>query len=381
MTAWHKTLAVLLLCLGASSAFAHKQSDSYLTLAVPTQGSIIDGQWDVAIRDLDFALGLDANHDGAITWGELRAAKDRIADYAFAHLAVEAIGQGDRATCPPRLTGFLVDEHVDGRYAVVRFTADCGLNPVELNVRYSLLFDVDPTHHGLLAVTSGGSEQAHVLSRDNPRVTVNASSPDRGQQFRAFVTEGIWHILKGFDHILFLLTLLFPAVVLYSTGGWQPRASLRDAALDVLKVVTAFTAAHSLTLSLAVLGVVHLPSRWVECGIALTVLLGALNNLRPVSVEKRWAVAFVFGLVHGFGFAAILADLGLRGVNLALSLVGFNAGVEIGQLAIVAAVLPVAFMLRQSYAYRRAFMPAGAIAIALIATYWLLTRLTTSNLG
>lgn len=374
-------LLVLAAVLDAGIASAHKQSDSYLTLAVPAEGTALEGQWDIAIRDLDFVLALDANHDGAITWGELRQAQARIAAYAFSHLAIEAIGQGDRAPCPARVGALLVDEHVDGRYAVFRFTADCGLRPVELNVRYDLLFEADPTHRGLLAVSAAGREQAEVLSQDAPRVSVNAGSPDRARQFRAFVTEGVWHILKGFDHILFLLTLLFPAVVLYGSGGWQPRASLRESALEVLKVVTAFTLAHSLTLSLAVLGLVHFPSRVVECGIALTVLLGALNNLKPVITSKRWAVAFAFGLVHGFGFAAILSDLGLRGANLALSLVGFNVGVELGQLGIVVAVLPAAFLLRGTSAYRRAFMPAGAVAIALIATYWLLSRLTTGNLG
>ena len=381
MKTWALAMLGALLSLGAGAASAHKQSDSYLKLTVPHEGTVLGGQWDIAIRDLDFALGLDANRDGAITWGELRAGEARIAEYAFSHLSIEALGRGDREVCPVRLTELLVDEHVDGRYAVLRFSVSCALAPVELNVKYSLLFEIDPTHRGLLEVSSGGREQAQVLSQEIPSVTLNADSPDRGQQLRAFVVEGIWHILKGFDHILFLLTLLVPAVVLYGSGGWQPRASLREAAIDVLKVVTAFTVAHSLTLSLAVLGFVHLPSRWVECGIALTVMLGALNNLRPVISERRWAVAFVFGLVHGFGFAAILADLGLRGVDLALSLVGFNAGVEVGQLAIVAAVLPVAFMLRHTYAYRRAFMPVGAVAISLIAAYWFLARLTSTNLG
>lgn len=381
MKTWLAALLALSLSLGAASVSAHKQSDSYLRVAVPNEGTVLEGQWDIAIRDLDFALALDANHDGAITWGELRLAQARIADYAFAHLAIEALGRGDRMPCQPRLTGLLVDEHVDGRYAVLNFAADCSVAPVELKVSYTLLFDVDATHRGLLEVSGAGREQAEVLSREKPTVTVNANSPDRAQQFRAFLVEGVWHILKGFDHILFLLTLLFPAVVLYGSGGWQPRASLGDAALDVLKVVTAFTAAHSLTLSLAVLGVVHLPSRWVECGIALTVLLGALNNLRPVIAERRWVVAFAFGLVHGFGFAAVLADLGLKGATLALSLLGFNAGVELGQLAIVAAVLPVAFVLRQTFAYRRVFMPAGALAIGALAAYWLLTRLTATNLG
>jgi hypothetical protein len=192
---------------------------------------------------------------------------------------------------------------------------------------------------------------------------------------RAFVDEGIWHILKGYDHILFLLTLLLPAVVLYRDGQWQPRESLRQALLDILKVVTAFTVAHSVTLTLAVNGLVNLPSRWVESGIALTVLLGALNNLFPIVRERRWAVAFAFGLIHGLGFASVLADLGLHGWNLALALIGFNAGVEVGQLAIVLVFIPVAYTLRETRFYRRAFMPGGAIVIGCLAAYWLTIRL------
>lgn len=377
----HRILLVLLLTLWAAAASAHKPSDSYLTLTLPAGGHVLQGQWDVALRDLDFVLGLDTNHDGAITWGELKAARTRISDYIFSRLAVTALGHGDRSICVPRLSGLLVDEHVDGRYAVLRFTADCGLEPTQLTVRYQLLFEVDPTHRGLLQVIGSGREQAEVLSRGSPTVSLDIAAPGRWQQFRDFITEGIWHILKGYDHILFLLTLLFPAVVHFGGAGWEPRESLREAAFDVLQVVTAFTLAHSLTLSLAVLGVVHLPARWVECAIAATVLLGALNNLHPVIVRRRWVVAFAFGLVHGFGFASVLADLGLHGANLALSLVGFNAGVEIGQMLIVSAVLPLAFLLRHTVVYRRAFMPAGSVAIGLLAGYWLVARVMGGPLG
>jgi hypothetical protein len=372
---------LLVLGFWAGSAGAHKPSDAYLTLRVPAAGGVLEGQWDIALRDLDFALGLDSNRDGAITWGELREARTRIADYAFTHLTLEAIGQGDRNRCSPQLTQLLVDEHVDGHYAVLRFRADCDLRPVELTVRYRLLFEVDPTHRGLLQVIGADHEQAEVLSRAAPEATLNVSAPGRWRQLTAFLVEGIWHILKGYDHILFLLTLLFPAVVRYGAEGWEARRSLRDASLDVLRVVTAFTLAHSLTLSLAVLGLVHLPARWVEGSIALTVLLGALNNLKPVIVRRRWAVAFAFGLVHGFGFASVLADLGLHGANLALSLVGFNTGVELGQMLVVLVVLPLAFLSRHTRAYRRAFMPAGSAAIALLASYWLLARLTGTSLG
>lgn len=378
--AWCACL-VLLLTLWAGAAGAHKPSDSYLTMTLPPGSNVLQGQWDVALRDLDFVLGLDANHDGAITWGELKAARARIGEYAFSHLTLGALGHGDRNVCVPRLTGLLVDEHVDGRYAVLRFAADCGLEPAQLTVRYQLLFEADPTHRGLLQVIGSGHEQAEVLSRESPIVSVDVVAPGHWQQFRDFLTEGIWHILRGYDHILFLLTLLFPAVVRFGSGGWEPRESLRDAVFDVLQVVTAFTLAHSLTLSLAVLGVVHLPSRWVECAIAATVLLGALNNLRPVIVGRRWVMAFVFGLVHGFGFASVLTDLGLHGANLALSLVGFNCGVEVGQMLIVLAVLPMAFLMRHTVLYRRAFMPTGSVIIGLLAGYWLLARVTGGPLG
>jgi len=378
---WRRVWLALLLAGWAATGWAHKPSDSYLTLMLPGSGEVVHGQWDIALRDLDFVLGLDADHDGGITWGELKAARTRIADYAFTRLTLEAIGRGDRHRCVPRLTGLLVVEHVDGHYAVLSFAADCGLRPVELAVHYQLLFEVDPTHRGLLQVIGGGGEQAAVLSREAPLASLNVAAPGRWQQFSAFLSEGIWHILKGYDHILFLLTLLFPAVVRYGAAGWEARDSPRDTTLEVLQVVTAFTLAHSLTLSLAVLGLVHLPARWVECGIALTVLLGALNNLRPVIVRRRWAVAFAFGLVHGFGFASVLADLGLHGANLALSLLGFNAGVETGQLLIVLAVLPIAFLARHTLIYRQAFMPVGSTAIVLLAGYWLVTRMTGAGLG
>jgi hypothetical protein len=370
------------LALGWSPrAGAHQPSDSYLTLTVPASGGVLTGQWDIELRDLDFVLGLDVDHDGAITWGELKAARRRIADYAFTRLTLEGIGRGDRNTCPTQLTGLLVDEHVDGHYAVLRFSADCGLQPTELAVHYRLLFEVDPTHRGLLQVSGSGGGQAAVLSRQAPSASLNVSSPGRWQQLAAFVSEGVWHILKGYDHVLFLLTLLLPAVVRYGVRGWEPRASLRDAALEVLQVVTAFTLAHSITLSLAVLGLVHVPARWVESAIALTVLLGALNNLKPLIVRRRWAVAFGFGLVHGLGFASVLADLGLHGTNLALSLLGFNVGVEVGQMLIVLTVLPLAFLLRDTVAYRRAFMPAGSAAIVLLAGYWLMLRVTGAGLS
>ena len=374
MRAWRLFLVAVVCCLWPAVSPAHKPSDSYLTLIQGDHGAWLDGQWDIALRDLQHAMNLDVDGDGAITWGELQQRRVPVTRYALARLRVEAIARGDRQDCRLQPRDMLFDRHVDGGYAVLRFSVQCPFRPAQLAVHYSLFFDLDPNHRGLLDVRAAGYEQASVLAAATPNLTLNLGAPERLAQFRAFLDEGIWHIWTGYDHILFLLTLLLPAVVLFRDGHWEPRSSLRDALLDVLKVVTAFTVAHSLTLSLAVNGLVHLPSRVVESGIALTVLLGALNNVLPVVRSRRWVVAFAFGLIHGMGFASVLTDLGLAGWNLALALVGFNLGVEVGQLAIVMVFIPFAFGLRATRFYRHAFMPGGAVMIGLIAAYWLAIR-------
>ncbi len=177
---------------------AHKLSDSYLTLRLADSGATFSGQWDIALRDLDYAIGIDSNHDGEITWGELKAAEQRITSYAFGRLTLESIARGDRDSCALRPAQMLVDEHVDGHYAVLRFTAECRARPVQLAVHYSLLFDVDPTHRGLLQIAAGPLSQAAVLPREAPSVAIDLDSPQRWRQFTEFVTEGVWHIWKGF---------------------------------------------------------------------------------------------------------------------------------------------------------------------------------------
>ena len=367
MKFWIMTLAMLLGAI-VGPAQAHKPSDSYLTLSV--EGDRIDGQWDIALRDLDFALGLDANQDDAITWGEVKARHADIAAYALTRLRLGGVN----APCPAQLIEQLIDEHSDGAYAVLRFTAACAAAPKALAVGYRLFFDLDPQHRGLIRLEHEGKTRAGIFTADTPEQSFTLTEFSKWQQFVDYGKEGIWHIWTGFDHVLFLLSLLLPAVLVRRDGRWQPKDSFRGAFIEVAKVVTAFTLAHSITLSLAALGVVSLPSRWVESAIALSVVLAALNNLFPVVSHGRWMAAFAFGLLHGFGFAGALRDLGLPSSSLALSLAGFNVGVELGQLAIVAAFLPVAFWLRRTWSYRRLVLAGGSTAIAAIAVVWFAER-------
>ncbi|MDO9091744.1 MAG: HupE/UreJ family protein [Rubrivivax sp.] len=373
--------------MAAASAWAHKPSDSYLTInaqatgTTATEAQLISGQWDIALRDLDFAIGLDADGDGAITWGELRARHADIAAFATARLVVRADGQ----PCQLQVGAQQVDSHTDGAYTVLPLQLACAqAGPLSaLELEYRLFADIDPQHRGLLNLRTAQGTRTAVLG---PQASVQQfllSGAEAGSGWRAFVDyvrEGVWHIWIGFDHILFLLALLFPAVGFFVDRRWRPADRLGQAAWEVLRVVTAFTVAHSITLSLATLGWVSLPSRLVESAIAASVVLAALNNVWPLFHGRRWWVAFVFGLIHGFGFASVLADLGLPQGVLALALLGFNIGVELGQLAIVAAFLPLAFALRSTQLYRKGVLVLGSLLIALLASVWLAERVLDLSL-
>ena len=360
-------LWVILSCC-APGAQAHKPSDSYLTLHVADKK--IEGQWDIALRDLDVAIGLDRDGNGEITWDEVRAKHADIAAYAMSRLSLSSAG----VSCPAVATGHLIDDHTDGAYAVLKFSAECTAPIDVLNVQYRLLFDVDPQHKGLLKLESQGQTSTAIFSPDNAAQQLQLVKAGKVRQFVDYVRHGVWHIWIGFDHILFLLSLLLPAVLMISGRQWQPAENFKSSFVDVLKIVTAFTLAHSLTLTLASLQIISLPTRWVESAIAASVVIAALNNVLPLFQGRRWVAALLFGLVHGFGFASVLSDLGLPQSSLLLALVGFNVGVEIGQLAIVGIFLPSAYLLRRTRFYRHVVFNAGSIMIVLIASVWLAER-------
>lgn len=356
----------LALCCG--STHAHKPSDAYLALSV--QGAEITAEWQIHLRDLDLVLGLDNNGDGRITWGELQARQPDIADYALGRLQLAA---GD-LPCPANSPVLLVDQRSDGGYAVLRFNALCPRRVETLQVDYRLLFDLDPQHKGLLKLIHPTGITTHVFSAAQPRQPLSLAQPSTWHTLVEYIGEGIWHIGTGYDHLLFLLSLLLPVVLLRTAGGWQGATAWRPVLRDAVTIVTAFTVAHSLTLTLAALGTLSLPSRWVESAIAASVILAALNNLYPLLGERRWLAAFGFGLIHGFGFAGALAEIGLPQSQFLLGLAAFNIGVELGQLSITLALLPVAWWLRHSHWYRRGVLVPGSFAISVLAAVWLVER-------
>lgn len=217
----------------------------------------------------------------------------------------------------------------------------CDHDPVALNIRDDLADVLGTTHHVIALITWQGGSQSFSFS-DQTRVAVITMQPvtvataptvTSTQSVSSFFFLGVEHIITGYDHLLFLLALIL-------CGG---------SLVQLLKIITAFTLAHSLTLAAAALNIITLPSVLVEAVIALSIAYVAFENLFPrYAISRRWTISLLFGLMHGFGFSSVLREIGLPQENLIWSLLNFNLGVEAGQLLAVVIVLPGLFWLRKT---------------------------------
>ena len=364
--------AALLFCalaFGSAPAQAHKASDAYLQLH--RAGDTLDLRWDIALRDLDALLELDSNGDRKLSWGEVRARMDDIRAYALGRLRLQQ-GQCPLAEVQPPA----VEDRIDGAYLVLRLQGHCEAGAA-LDIDYRLFREVDPTHRGLLRVEADDGSPPAVRSLDPSAGSVavpwpNAPSAAASSSSSAsFFRDGIHHILIGYDHVLFLICLLLPAVLRRRPQGWEPVLSWREAVWPMLGIVTMFTIAHSLTLALAGLKVVTISPRIIEPGIALTIILAAFDNLYPVLRGRRKLFSFLFGLIHGFGFAGALAELDLPLRDFVIALLQFNLGVEAGQLMIVGVVLVALLAVRHWGRYPPVVLRGGSALAVLVAAIWL----------
>ncbi|MDP3822851.1 MAG: HupE/UreJ family protein [Burkholderiales bacterium] len=359
-------------------AHAHKSSDAYLQLDAGASGMTL--RWDIALRDLDAALDLDADEDGKLTWAEVKTAWPQVQDYALARLQVDG--------CTLRATDRALERRNDGAYAVLLLASDCVLSQAPV-IHYSLFREVDPTHRGIARVQRAGQPLVLAMLDPSQKVTSapaadRTAAPAEGEHPAAdsrweFLREGVRHILTGYDHVLFLLCLLLPSVMRRTPEGWRPVERLSQAVLPVVGIVTAFTLAHSITLALAALKIVSLPPWFIEPAIAVTIILAALDNVWPIFPVRRVVVTFVFGLIHGFGFAGVLAELNLPTSAFAWALLQFNVGLELGQLLIVVCVTALLFLLRERPAYRSWVIRGGSFAAILVGVLWLIER--TANVS
>lgn len=360
-------MQIILLILLTLSLHADILKENYISIDLNDSHPkvVLDFESD----NLDKFILLDTNDNGLISWNELKAKRDEIIGFVLPHLHIRT----DGIVCDKNVSDFEVYRRVHQSYIKLHIDLICPLPTQQTTVGYDLFFDVDSGQKAFLSL-SDQSSSARMLSAHANEISVTLQTPSALQSFLNFLIEGIWHIWIGFDHILFLMMLIIPSVIYYHAQSIIPQDSLRSTLMEVLKVVTAFSVAHSITLALSVLDIVQVDSRAVEIAIALSVLYTALNNLFAWTTKRIWILAFSFGLIHGFGFANVLKEMSLNARELVRSLLGFNLGVEIGQIIIVAAVVPLLFMIRKSSFYRIGILYGFSVITALIAAYWAVDR-------
>ena len=359
---WLSQAALLI----AGPSQAHMSSNGYLHIEIG-ENTALSGRLEIALRDLDAAIGLNPDPDGALTWGVLRARRAAIEAYASSRLEIP--------NCALRPEALLVDYHAGIAYAVLRFSADCRQSLGALTLTYNLLFDIDPTHRGLATVATAQGERTEVLSPDHRMLVIDPQSVGLLEDLKRFVSFGVGHIILGYDHLLFVALLMI--VVGFrrgADGSWRPAESMGGTLLEALKILTAFTLAHAIALSLATFRVIDAPARYVDPAVAVTIMLTAIDNIRPILPRVRWLMAFGFGLVHGLAFATALTPMQLPRLGIALALGGFNIGVELGQLMLALLLVPIVLVARREPLYPRTIAPALSAGAFLLASFWFVER-------
>ncbi len=390
-------ILLILLFLAPIYGAAHIVNQSYIYLRIYEEDGI-DGRFEINVNEINKVFGL--NFDKNVTLEELQPYIAEIQAYLLKNTSFDS-AMGDHEIM---LTDVGLLRVNLGNFLLINFNLDNTKTlPDEMHVFYDAIFEKDATHSGFLIIEYNWkagiiNNEANILLDFGPGDTEGSFSLTEVSIWKglvAMIKQGIWHIWIGIDHILFLLALILPSVVrrkkkvTASTGGhmlkralsgWEPVSEFKPAFLYILKVITFFTIAHTITLTLASLNIINLPSRIVESIIALSIGLAAYHNITPIFKGRDWVIAFVFGLFHGFGFASVLSDLGLTNEFLTASLLGFNVGVEIGQIAIIAMIFPILFLLRNTKIYNK-ILVFGSLLLIVISLYWGLERIFEVNFG
>ena len=351
-------LLLPLVFLNTGSANAHALDNSNLRLNI--EGTTLTGDWDASVLGIAEKYGYsDPNPP------ESRA-------LAASMLEVSTDGHACHVAVDTARTNVLADDYNIEEPLKLNVTCPTAIGALKIDL--SRFFALDHQRDVFLNLASGIQTYSFAFTKSAPSTSIQIGEPERMAQFVTYLREGVWHIWIGFDHILFLISLLLPAALIAQGRDWTPRHGFKSTFMQVLGIVTAFTLAHSITLGLVIFGVISLPSQFVESVIALSIAVAAANNLYPVIKRNIWVLTFAFGLIHGMGFAGALEELGLPDNARWLALVGFNLGVEFGQAAIVLVVLPVIYVMRNSYMYRRKLIRILSSLIIAVAIFWFLQR-------
>jgi hypothetical protein len=344
---------ILCLVLLVSPAASHDLNTSYTSIIVKPDSLHAVFTFDLA--DLAKNFGLDANGDRVVSREELLAGMPDVYDYVESHTAL-AINFSPAKL--ERMEGGPTRDDFGNVFVKFVFCKKLNGLPPEIALNIDFFGKFGERHTNLAKIVVGEYIQQAIFSQENPRQRFSTGGEfSLAAQIGEFTKLGIEHIFLGYDHIMFLFALIV-------IGGRL---------LNLVKIVTAFTVAHSVTLILAALQVVMLPPRMIESGIALSIAYVAAENFLIDQANHRWILTFIFGLVHGFGFANVLRDLGLPAKGLVPSLLAFNVGVEIGQLCIVAVLFPITLWIAR-HKFQRQMVWGLSSLILLFGLAWFVER-------
>lgn len=355
-----RSLVILALLLFASPLFAHEASNSYLYWqdSAPKQLRL-----DIALSDLIANTELRTNALSELRWQELLDQELELAAFIAAH--VRPLDSG--SACPTNVILVGLTEHGNSTYSVWKLSWPC----IATQLRYTLFARDDALHRALMTLQLDGTPELRALSASSPQTHLNSTNSPL-DTLAQFIVQGLLHMWLGLDHVLFLLSLL---MLVFKT---RPRSEHDEPSANrirqLIMVVTSFTLAHSVTLILSSLSIIQLSSRIVETLIAVSIAVGAVQVLLPRQYLNTLLISFGFGLLHGLGFAGVLAELTAQTQSTLIALLGFNVGVELAQICIVLSAYPLLRQLQQVPKLNSLLYVAASSAIALIGLIWAFQR-------
>jgi len=352
---------LLLFYIFIVSLCAHQLRENYLRVDynATTQNLLID--FEVETRLLENS-NIDDNHNEIISFKELRHHKKNLLHYAIKH--IEFFYHGKKLT----LDGAKVTFHryQDQTYMQIEKSFK-DIELYGLKLHYSMFFELEKKHKLLIHITQ---KRDVILDNEHRKYLFLSTTMTQFQRFKVFVQEGIYHILDGTDHLLFILMLLIPSVVKY-VGTFH---GIRKSFLSLLKIITTFSIAHSLTLFIAGMGWYVPNTTFIESGIAFSIFIVALLNYLQKYGHVSYLIVFFFGLIHGFGFANVLEIAGVSNVfSFVVALFGFNIGVEIGQISVIFVLIPILFFIMK-LSYRDRILKLITLGTMFIAAVWFMQR-------
>jgi len=375
-----QVILLALLLLAHSQVWAHAPKENYIWMNVDADAIV--GRFELNSDDVLEKLNIDIESMGETRLDGLQAAREPLQEFIRENFTIsdsqgEISYEFDTPTIFEEGSNFL-----QFPYKTTRLPVD-----TTINIRNSIWLapphsESDRFHRSMVIAeynkltgeTFGEGNVAIVFTPNRMDQELDLNDPGQILTWKDFLWQGMVHIGIGLDHILFIIVLLLGAVVKYQGGRWVPVDNFKSALWNTLKIVTIFTVAHSITLSLAALNLVNVSPTIVETIIAASIIAVALNNIFPVFSAHSWILVFAFGLFHGLGFASVMGDLQFRIGGLSKILVMFNVGVEVGQVILVLITLPILYFLRKTAIYKPVFLIGLSVVAIVVASWWVAER-------